>query len=100
MSSNTLLATHDEEEDDGISSETAATINLINNIVGAGMFSMPWCLMECTLVTGVVLMLFMCFLNAASFLILAECCELAGSYSYLEMGRKAFGERFGTVVQV
>jgi len=88
------------EDEEGISTVTASTVNLINNIVGAGMFSMPWCLMECTLFTGVLLMLFMCFLNAASFIILARCCELAGSFSYLEMGRKAFGDRFGCVVQV
>jgi hypothetical protein len=27
---------------------------LINNIVGAGLFSMPWCLKEATVATGTV----------------------------------------------
>jgi hypothetical protein len=36
------------------STVTSSVLNLINNIVGAGLFSMPWCLKEATVATGTV----------------------------------------------
>jgi hypothetical protein len=32
----------------------SSVVNLINNIVGAGLFSMPWCLKEATMLPGTV----------------------------------------------
>ena len=42
----------------------------------------------------------MCGVNIVSFMLLAECCELTGKFSYLEIGRVAFGPLFGTIAQV
>ena len=86
---------------EGISSIPASALNLFGNVVGAGMFSMPWCLKEATLITGACVFLFMCTLNITSFMLLAESCELAGGkFSYLKLGEQAFGRRFGVVAQV
>ena len=75
-------------------------INLVNNTVGAGLFSLPWCLKESTLSTGLALMTLMCILNGISFILLAWCCELAQTCSYLKMMKKAFGHLGGTVAQI
>ena len=74
-------------------------LNLINNVLGAGLFSMPWCLRQATLGTGVLLLLFCAFMNTASFIIISMCCDLAGEFSYLKMGRLALGNKFGFLFQ-
>ena len=81
------------------SSIFASVMNLLNNIVGAGLYSMPWCLMEATIVSGSVLTVWICALNVASFLLLADACERTGTFSYLELGERAFGARFGAAAQ-
>ena len=81
------------------STSLSSSVNLINNVVGAGLFSMPWCLAQSTVVTGLALFVAVCVLNAYSFVLLARCCTLTGCYSYLEIGRRAFGPRFGVVAQ-
>ena len=90
-----------EGSDMGISqaSVAASALNLINNVVGAGLFSMPWCLYKASMVGGLALIIFMCVLNSLSFVILAECCELAQTFNYKEMGKKALGERAGVFIQ-
>ena len=81
-------------------SQFVSVLNLVNNVVGAGLFSMPWVLKQSSIVTGVVLLLFMAGLNGVSFVLLAKCCDLTGSFSYFDMGKMAFGPRFGVLVQV
>ena len=39
-------------------------------------------------------------LNAASFVLIGYCCELAGTFQYLEIGRRALGKRFGLLSQL
>jgi sodium-coupled neutral amino acid transporter 10 len=87
------------EEEEGTASVTASVLNLVNNVVGAGLFSMPWCLFQSTVGMGLVLIFTMALLNTLSFVILAECCELAGTFNYRELGRKALGDRAGTFIQ-
>lgn len=83
---------------------------------------MPWVLYESTIVTGCVMLAFMAILNSASFLIIAKCCDLSGTFNYKvhagtpnmraceqtlsltcfsfkEMGKQALGKSFGTVIQ-
>ena len=80
-------------------SVTSSILNLINNVIGAGLFSMPWCLKQSTLLTGSAVFVFMALLNIRSFMLLAESCEMVGKYSYLEIGKHAFGQRFGRFAQ-
>jgi hypothetical protein len=37
---------------------------------------------KCTIVTGFALMTAMCILNGISFIMLAYCCELSGTFNY------------------
>ena len=78
----------------------SSSINLINNIVGAGLFSMPWCLRQATVVTGCAVFILIACLNIVSFMLLADSCERTGTFSYLEMGERAFGRKFGVVAQL
>ena len=80
-------------------SVTATVLNLINNVVGAGLFSMPWVLQQSTILSGLLLLCFICVLNGVSFIILAKCCDLAGTYNYKKMGTMALGHRAGVFIQ-
>ena len=80
-------------------SVTATVLNLINNVVGAGLFSMPWVLQQSTILSGLLLLCFIRVLNGVSFIILAKCCDLAGTYNYKKMGTMAFGHRAGVFIQ-
>ena len=75
------------------STPLSSTVNLINNVIGAGLFSMPWCLAQSTIVSGLVVFVLICLLNVYSFVLLARCCTLTGCYSYLDIGRLALGPR-------
>ena len=81
------------------STPLSSTVNLINNVIGAGLFSMPWCLAQSTIVSGLVVFVLICLLNVYSFVLLARCCTLTGCYSYLDIGRLALGPRFGILAQ-
>eukprot|EP00755_Sulcionema_specki_P034705 Sspe_Gene.21234::Locus_7927_Transcript_1_1_Confidence_1.000_Length_1607::g.21234::m.21234 len=83
----------------GRASQWASTLNLINNVVGAGMFSMPWAMAQTSVFGGVALCILICALNTINYILLAECCELSGSFTYLSIGRRAFGSAFGYVTQ-
>ena len=74
-------------------------LNLINNVLGAGLFSMPWCLRQASLGSGVLLLIFCAVMNTASLVIISMCCDLAGEFSYLKMGRLALGNTFGLCLQ-
>jgi solute carrier family 38 (sodium-coupled neutral amino acid transporter), member 11 len=74
-------------------------LNLINNILGAGLFSMPWCFRCTSLVSGILLLIFCASMNAASFVIIGKCCDAAGEFSYIKMGRLALGNTFGVALQ-
>lgn len=78
----------------------SSSVSLINNIVGAGLFSMPWCLLESTVLTGSAAFCVICVLNLTSFMLLAECCDMSGCYSYLQIGQLALGPAFGVAAQL
>ena len=82
------------------STPLSSSVNLINNVIGAGLFSMPWCLEQSTVVTGVLIFVLITVLNVFSFMLLAKCCTMAGCYSYLEIGERALGPRFGIAAQL
>ena len=42
---------------------------------------------------------FMGFLSAASFLLIAKCCDISGTFNYKKMGEQALGSTFGVVIQ-
>ena len=77
----------------------ASVLNLTNNILGAGLFTMPWCLRQTTVSSGVALLVFVAIANTFSFVTLSRCCDLSGEFSFLQIGRVALGPRFGRLVQ-
>ena len=81
------------------SSRLSSTVNLLNNIMGAGLFSMPWCLAQSTVVGGSIVFVLICMLNVYSFTLLARCCTMTNRYSYLEIGKVALGPGFGMAAQ-
>ena len=98
-----LLPSSERNKGEGVLSEGSgifpSVLNLTNNILGAGLFSMPWCLSQASVVSGVLLLVLCAGLNTVSFVILCKCCELSGEYSYLKMGRVALGPQFGLMIQ-
>lgn len=70
-----------------------------NNIIGAGLLSLPWCFKEATVAPGVVALLFTGLLNCMSVLVLARCCDLAGDFSFFGIAAAALGKRAALVVQ-
>ena len=81
------------------STAVSSIVNLLNNVIGAGLFSMPWCLAQSTVLSGALVFVIICVLNVYSFVLLAQCCALTGCYSYLDIGKAALGPRFGVVAQ-
>ena len=79
------------------SSRTSSIVNLLNNVIGAGLFSMPWCLEQSTVLSGSLVFVAICVLNVYSFVLLAQCCTYTGCFSYLDIGKVALGQRFGVV---
>jgi len=61
----------------GGAGELASTITLVANTVGGGMLAMSWAVRQCTLVTGCVILVLVCVLNAFCFVVIAHCCEIA-----------------------
>ena len=84
----------------GAASISTSVLTLTNNIVGAGLFSLPWVLQQATITTGLALGLLVGVLSSMSFILLAKCCERSGSFRFIEMGRRALGPTFAVVVQV
>jgi sodium-coupled neutral amino acid transporter 11 len=76
----------------------ATCIGVSANLVGAGLLSLPYTLKRAGLVTGVVALTTMCALNGVSALVIARCCDLAGQYSYLAVGRASLGPAAGTAI--
>eukprot|EP01060_Flectonema_neradi_P020512 TRINITY_DN28027_c0_g1_i1.p1 TRINITY_DN28027_c0_g1~~TRINITY_DN28027_c0_g1_i1.p1 ORF type:complete len:452 (+),score=41.52 TRINITY_DN28027_c0_g1_i1:96-1451(+) len=83
----------------GKASIWASSLNLINNVIGAGLFSMPWAMKRASIGGGLLLLGLICLLNTTCYIILAQCCDLSGSFTYLGIGRKSFGDSFGKFAQ-
>jgi len=65
------------------------------------MLSLPWCLMQASLVPGLVLMVFISVLAALSVVVICASADLAGKvYTFKELGARAVGPGFGVFLQV
>eukprot|EP01063_Lacrimia_lanifica_P022448 TRINITY_DN30036_c0_g1_i1.p1 TRINITY_DN30036_c0_g1~~TRINITY_DN30036_c0_g1_i1.p1 ORF type:complete len:472 (+),score=183.46 TRINITY_DN30036_c0_g1_i1:105-1520(+) len=78
----------------------ASALNLINNVVGAGLFSMPWAMKRATVLPGLAICLATCLVNGLCYILLAKSCEAAQAFTYLSIGTKAFGPAFGNLAQL
>ena len=86
-------------DDKGVSSPAATVVVMVNNVVGAGIVSLPWTLLMMSTGVGVGALVVCAALAASASIVLAECADLAGTFNYRAMTVKAFGSRAGTWVQ-
>mmetsp|Transcript_40773 Transcript_40773/g.65468 ORF Transcript_40773/g.65468 Transcript_40773/m.65468 type:complete len:470 (+) Transcript_40773:132-1541(+) len=88
------------DKDDEFEASIGSTVfTLGNNIVGAGILSLPWCFRQAGIVEGSLLMLLVCLLSGTSMIIIAKCCDLTECFNFREMGEKALGSTFGILLQ-
>uniref|UniRef100_A0A0G4G870 Amino acid transporter transmembrane domain-containing protein n=1 Tax=Chromera velia CCMP2878 TaxID=1169474 RepID=A0A0G4G870_9ALVE len=69
----------------------ATVINIVNNIVGAGMLSLPFALAEASAALGVLFILLMGAGGCVSFCIIALCCKKCGAGTYRQCWGKSVG---------
>ena len=80
--------------------ESQASMNLVNAIIGAGVLSLPSCYHECGLVLATGLVLAVSFLSTLSLQYLVQCAHRIGVKRYHELARDVIGERSKTVTEV
>lgn len=84
---------------EGVADMAGSVFNLINNVIGAGMLTLPYALRKATPITGLAVFTVVAVVNAYALILLARCCQLAGTASYREMGERALGRTAGILVQ-
>ncbi len=89
----------EEESDVATASVGSTVLGLSNNIVGAGMLSLPWATKESSIVEGMLLVLFVAVVSALSLIMTAICCEVTKCFTFRGMGEKVLGHGFGLVIQ-
>jgi len=78
----------------------STVFNLSNNIVGAGLLSLPWCFKQSSIFGGIVLFLLVGVLSGLSLVLIANCCELTGRFTFKELGERTLGRKFSIVFQL
>eukprot|EP00873_Tetraselmis_striata_P003597 jgi/Tetstr1/423861/TSEL_014485.t1 len=97
-------AAGEEAPPEGLAVEGKATgfgtgVNIANNIIGAGMLSLPYVLREASLAFGLAIIVAVCLAAMLSFYMLAGCCQLSGHADYRRIGTAAFGPSMGRAIQ-
>ena len=90
----------DALEEEGSASMFETVMNLTNNIIGAGLLSLPWCIKESSIVYGALMVALMGFIQALTFVVVVICCEYAGTFSFMELGRRVMGSLAGSLIQI
>jgi len=78
---------------------TSTVFNLSNNVVGAGILSMPWCFKQSSILEGVALICFVGTMSGLSLILIAVCCEVTHCFTFRGLGENALGPSFGIVIQ-
>ncbi|CAK9026190.1 Putative sodium-coupled neutral amino acid transporter 7 (Solute carrier family 38 member 7) [Durusdinium trenchii] len=73
-------------------------MNLTKNLIGAGMFSLPSGLKSGSVLPGLMAMVTVCTFCSSSFILIAFLCKQLRCESYREVFCKAFGQRFGLLI--
>ena len=79
---------------------SSSVFNLSKNMIGAGLLSLPYTLRQAAWAPGIAALIVMAVLNGLSLIVIAQCCVLANSYSYLEIGEATFGRYAAVAIQV
>jgi len=81
-------------------SVVAASTNLTKNLVGSGIFSLPWALRQGSLFPGLVTLLSVGLVQASSFVLIAFLCERLRTRTYRGVLTAAFGRQSGCIVDM
>lgn len=88
-----------ENEEDCQATIMSTVFNLSNNIVGAGILTLPYCFKEASIVEGALLMIFVGILSGLSLVLIAVCCDVTQCFSFRGMGERTLGRGFGITIQ-
>lgn len=78
----------------------STVLNLSNNIIGAGILSLPWCLKEAGMLEGLALFVVVGLLSGSSMVLIAICCEQTRLFTFKQLGEHALGKCFGCILQL
>ncbi|GIL69642.1 hypothetical protein Vretifemale_561, partial [Volvox reticuliferus] len=86
--------------DDGRTSSSQSTINLVNCILGAGVLGYPFCFRSCGLLLGTLIMLVSILASRFSYNLLLYCSQISNKRTYEELAEQAIGKAGRQVVQL
>eukprot|EP00198_Chlamydomonas_reinhardtii_P010547 XP_001699884.1 amino acid transporter [Chlamydomonas reinhardtii] len=86
--------------DDGRTSTSQSTLNLVNCILGAGVLGYPFCFRSCGLVLGTLLMAVSIFASRFSYNLLLYCSQISNKRTYEDLADQAIGRGGRQVVEL
>eukprot|EP00437_Effrenium_voratum_P006477 CAMPEP_0181430656 /NCGR_PEP_ID=MMETSP1110-20121109/17835_1 /TAXON_ID=174948 /ORGANISM="Symbiodinium sp., Strain CCMP421" /LENGTH=434 /DNA_ID=CAMNT_0023553977 /DNA_START=23 /DNA_END=1327 /DNA_ORIENTATION=+ len=82
------------------STVTATVINLLKNMVGAGLLNVCVAFQYASVMGGLLIMFFSAFVCTGGFLLIGYCCSKFGAKTFRELWRAAMGKRTEKTVDV
>ncbi|KAG2489705.1 hypothetical protein HYH03_011812 [Edaphochlamys debaryana] len=86
--------------EDGRTSTSQSTLNLVNCILGAGVLGYPFCFKSCGLLLGTVLMLVSVLASRFSYDLLLYCSQISNKRTYEEVAEQALGKAGRQIVEL
>jgi len=93
-------ATFDDEDENVGSTVTATVINLLKNMVGAGLLNVCIAFKYASVLGGVLVMVLSAFICTAGFLLLGYACSKTGSKTFRALWRSSIGTGSEKVVDI
>ena len=91
---------YDADKGDGRTSDSAASLSLLNSILGSGLLGLPFVFRSCGCALG-LLLLAVCTLAAVqSTRLLLHCAHATGCRSYSQLATRALGEGGGALASI
>mmetsp|Transcript_9185 Transcript_9185/g.17555 ORF Transcript_9185/g.17555 Transcript_9185/m.17555 type:complete len:424 (+) Transcript_9185:67-1338(+) len=81
-----------------VSCIASASVNLMKNLMGAAIFSLPQALGRSSVLPGLITMFGVCVVQASSFVLIAVLCQQYGAQTYRGICSAAFGQKSGRIV--
>eukprot|EP01083_Nonionella_stella_P258822 884193_1 len=99
--SDNLNGINDEHSENYVGKSTVgiSVLNLMNNVIGAGILTLPFAVRQGSIFPTFLMMCVVCAFSIYSLILLGRCCELTQRYSYREIWSEAFSPSSGVLVQ-
>ena len=88
-----------EQVPEGSATIASTVFCMTNNMLGAGLLTLPYAMYRGSMIGGVVLLTAICGMSAYTVMLLARCSDMTGSFSYKALAVAAFGPRWGKLVE-